>query len=369
MKPTANTNASDIMEGNEDILANPSTVDQSRKNRGGEKVVEVPTIREPITKSPGFAKKLLSTYKLDLLALCGFGCRYCSSNEGNYLRINRKSMAEHARDQLGEPLTPADEPRLIYVWPEIIENLENQLSSKRPSFGRGETLVFSMLTDGFSPWLVKQGITERALKLVLEETEFRIRVLTKNAIVGKPKWIEFFSHYPDRFVVGLSTGTLDDAWARQVEIGTSSPTARLEALRALQDAGIPTFGMMCPVFPDVLEQGKLEELIDRIRPDRVEHLWAEPYNDRQNWKIVRDSYPVESYGHSWLTAVYECHQKGIWSRYATELYERLRNHAESNGWLGKLRYLLYEDQITGATHRSLTALKVFYSNRPRTKKA
>ena len=29
-------------------------------------------------------------------------------------------------------------------------------------------LVFSMQTDGFSPWLVENGITEQALRLVIE---------------------------------------------------------------------------------------------------------------------------------------------------------------------------------------------------------
>jgi len=88
---------------------------------------------------------------------------------------------------------------------------------------------------------------------VLERTSFRIRILTKNAIVSSERWINFFRQAKDRFVVGLSIGTVDDAWAKRVEIGTSRPSARLQALRNLQEAGIPTYGMLCPVFPDVLE--------------------------------------------------------------------------------------------------------------------
>ena len=53
------------------------------------KIVNVPSINRPITPSPGFAKKKLADYKLDACGLCQFGCRYCSSNCGNYLRINR----------------------------------------------------------------------------------------------------------------------------------------------------------------------------------------------------------------------------------------------------------------------------------------
>lgn len=79
------------------------TKGQPVKNR----VVNVPSIKQPITKSPGFAKKELADYKLDLMALCGFGCLYCSSNEGNYLRIRRSEFADHTLDQLGPSTRPA----------------------------------------------------------------------------------------------------------------------------------------------------------------------------------------------------------------------------------------------------------------------
>jgi DNA repair photolyase len=311
------------------------------KNR----VVEVRSIRNPIMRSPGFEKKELSEYKLDLMGLCGFGCRYCSSNWGNYLRINRQEFADLTEAQLGERLLPSDEPSITFHWPDVLDNLRRQLAGKHKSWGAGKTLVFSMLTDGFSPLLVKQGTTEEALRLVLEHTGFRIRVLTKNAIVGSPKWIDFFRSYPGRFVVGLSVGTLDADWSRKIEVGASLPQARLRALRSLQDAGVPTFGMLCPVFPDVLANGSIEELLSAIRPAHCEHVWAEPYNDRQNWNVVRSGYAPGSDGHSWLTSVYGNKRRDVWSRYATDLYLQLRGRAEREGWLSQLRYLLYEKGI------------------------
>lgn len=314
------------------------------KNR----IVNVPAIKTPIRPSPGFAKKALAKYKLDLMALCGFGCRYCSSNWGNYLRINRRRFAEAAEKQLGETAYPDTHPDLTIQWPDVLDRLEAQLSKKRPDFGSGKTLVFSMLTDGFSPVSVKRGVTEEALRLVLERTAFRIRVLTKNATVGSDRWLQFFGGHPGRFVVGLSIGTDDDEWARRVEVGTSSPTARLRALRRLQDAGVPTFGMLCPVFPDVLDGDGVERLVSAIRPEVVEHVWAEPYNDRTNWEAVRDGYEDGSAGHQWLTEVYDHGRKDLWSRYAANLYARLHAIAERDRWIGKLRYLLYEDGIAEA---------------------
>jgi DNA repair photolyase len=311
-------------------------------------IVDVPSIKLPIQPSPGFEKKLLSDYKLDILGLCGFGCRYCSSNEGNYLRIQRNAFAERTVAQLGKRYLPSDTPSLMFRWPDVLQRLEQQIEAKDTTWGSGKVLVFSMLTDGFSPELVRSGLTERALRLVVEWTSFRIRVLTKNAIVGSPRWIKFFGEYPNRFVVGLSTGTLDDDWARRIEIGASLPTARLRALRDLQDAGVPTFGMLCPVFPDLLGGNALDKLVTRIRPDVVEHLWAEPYNDRNNWAIVRDGYERGSFGYEWFTTVYERGQTRQWSAYATRLYEHLHERAIREGWIDKLRYLLYEHEIAEA---------------------
>lgn len=208
------------------------------------KIVEVPTIKTPIQPSPGFSKKELSTYKLDILALCGYGCRYCSSNNGMYLRIKRADFKELTGQQIGKEVIPSEDPSLMFVYPDILTNLIAQLDKKNPDWGAGETLVFSMLTDGFSPLLVDQGITEAALQMVLDRTSFRIRVLTKNSIVGEDKWIKFFQRYPDRFVVGLSIGNMDDNWSRTIEIGVPVPSERLQALKNLQEAGVPTFSML-----------------------------------------------------------------------------------------------------------------------------
>jgi DNA repair photolyase len=308
-------------------------------------VVDTPSIKNPIQPSPGFAKKGLSDYKLDACGLCGFGCRYCSSNVGNYLRINRKRFADLTEAQLGRRALPLDDPSLMFVWTDFLERLHDQLSSKPASWGQGKTLVYSMLTDGFSPELVHRGVTEETLRLILDRTAFRIRVLTKNAVVGSDHWIEFFQRYPGRFVVGLSIGTADDRWARKVEIGTSLPTARLRAMHSVQQADIPTYGMLCPVFPDVLRSNTLELLVESLDPNVIENLWAEPYNDRLNWRHVRNGYDAECDGYKWLTDVFENGRAELWSRYAAELYCRLRAKAETEGWLHKLRYLLYERRI------------------------
>jgi DNA repair photolyase len=309
-------------------------------------VVEVPSIKNPIQPSKGFKKKELSDFKLDLSAKCGFSCRYCSSNHDYFMRVFQEKFADSIEQQLGERALTHEVPRLMLKWPNVIERLEEQLSHKSKNWGEAQTLMFSMRTDGFSPVSVKEGTTEEALRLVLENTSFRIRVLTKNAIVGTKYWLNFFGQNPDRFVVGLSIGTLDDKWAKRVEVGTSNPTARFRALHNLQKEEIPTYGMLCPIFPDSMRKNSLEKLIDNVNPEIVEHIWAEPYNDRQNWEHVREGYNPGTMGHKWLTRAYEMGDNKAWSNYTTEMYSRFKQKGKSEGWLHKLRYLLYESSIT-----------------------
>lgn len=330
-------------------------------------VVTVPSIKTPVRPSPGFAKKELSTWALDLMGLCQFGCRYCSSNWGNYLRINRAKHAKIAHQQTGQELFPDKDPELVLQWPDVLKRLEAQLLRKsNKSWGSGQTLVFSMLTDAFSPINVKSGLTRAALDLVLAHTGFRIRVLTKNAVVGKKDWIDFFLKHPNRFVVGLSIGTLDDEWAKKVETFTPPPTRRIEALHALQDAGVPTYGMLCPMMPSVLEGKNLEDLIDAIRPSLTERVWAEPYNDRHNWATIRDCFPAGSKEHVLMQNTFGPKARKVWSTYATDLYVRLRDKARQEGWIEKLVYLLYETNISLSDAKKFKGLEgVLLQSKPR----
>lgn len=308
------------------------------------KLVIVPNRKKLIQPSPGFAKKHLSNFHAELVALCGFGCAYCSSNTGYYLRVNGQKFAAATESQTGQGFAPRTDPSLFLAYSDVIGDLERELAGKVHEYGAGQTLMVSQLTDAFSPELVSRGITAAALRILLERTSFRIRVLTKNAAVAAPEFIALFERYPERIVVGLSIGTLDDEWAACVEKGTSPPSARVAAHRALQDAGIATYGMACPVFPD--QAHHVLPLLDALRIDRVEHVWCEPYNDRVNWRHVQASLPADSSARPWLDDVFANGRKDLWSDYAASLYETVAEHARRHGWTDKLRFLLYEEHVT-----------------------
>lgn len=307
-----------------------------------------------LIKSTEWAKKGLASKKLDLVGLCEFGCSYCSSNSNLWHQFNRRSHEEAVKRQTGTAATPFTHPYLSYHFPDPVGQLRAELATKRPTWGKGVTLAFGCLVDNFSPSLIRDGITRTCLEMLLERTAFRIRITTKNATVGSDEWIDFFQRWPGRIVVNISIGTLDDDWSRVVEVGTSRPSARVRAMRRLQDAGVPTGGMLCPIFPGAAEPEKVDALLDAVRPERCERVWAEPYNDRTNWDKVTGDAETEAD----LRRIFgPSKDPDAWSDYAVQLYKHLRRRAEADGWLDRLAYMLYEASMTEHHARTFRDLR------------
>jgi hypothetical protein len=70
-----------------------------------------------------------------------------------------------------------------------------------------------------------------------------------------------------------------------------------------------------------------------------------------NWRVVRDGYDEGSVTHHWFTRTFGDGDSSEWSRYATDLYLRLGQHAARDGWLPRLRYMLYEHAIAAQDAR------------------
>ena len=308
-------------------------------------VTKIPSLKHFIQPGSGWVKKGLCNDKIDLLGLCGFGCSYCSTDSTTYLRKNRRKFEALTQEQNKVYYAPRENPLLTYEYEDVIPKLEQELDGYHKGKGKGRVLAFSKLTDAFSPRIVSSGITKKALELIFKHTEYRVRIMTKSAVLGKSDWVSFLTENKDRVVVGFSTGSLNDAWARKVEVGTGIPSKRLKALEKLQNAGIPTYGMLCPMFPEMLDEKKMDELLKRISPSVVETVWAEPYNERANWRVVREGFNRSSDEYSWFTKVYENGDKDLLSEYATRLYTMLLERADRDGWSDKLKYLLYEGDI------------------------
>jgi DNA repair photolyase len=96
---------------------------------------------------------------------------------------------------------------------------------------------------------------------VLERHNHPVGIVTKSALVMRD--IDILSRMAEKGLakVALSVTTLDRKLARAMEPRAATPPRRLEAARALSEAGIPTSVMIGPVIPG-LNDAEIERILD-----------------------------------------------------------------------------------------------------------
>ncbi len=115
-------------------------------------------------------------------------------------------------------------------------------------------------TDPYQPIERERRITRSILE-VLERTGHPVGIVTKSALVTRD--IDILSRMAARGLakVALSVTTLDRRLARAMEPRASTPPKRIEALRQLSEAGIPTSVMVAPIIP-ALNDHEIEAILE-----------------------------------------------------------------------------------------------------------
>ena len=173
---------------------------------------------------------------------CEHGCVYC--------------FARPTHAYLG--LSPGlDFESKLFMKPDAPELLARELSA--PGYSP-EVLAIGTNTDPYQPIERRFGIMRRVLE-VLERFGHPVAIVTKSYLVTRD--IDILARMARRNLVrvGVSVTTLDPKLARLMEPRAPSPARRLDALRALSDAGIPTTVMAAPVIPAV-NDAEIERILD-----------------------------------------------------------------------------------------------------------
>jgi DNA repair photolyase len=108
--------------------------------------------------------------------------------------------------------------------------------------------MLSGVTDCYQPAERHFRLTRSCLEVALAARQ-PVCIVTKNALVTRD--LDLLSEMARLNVVhvNLSVTSLDTQLARVMEPRTSSPTARLRAIRELSAAGVPTGVLVAPVIP------------------------------------------------------------------------------------------------------------------------
>jgi DNA repair photolyase len=118
-------------------------------------------------------------------------------------------------------------------------------------------------TDPYQPIERRYRITRQILE-VLAECRHPFSIVTKNAMVERDLDLLEPLAAQNLVKVFLSVTTLDNRLAAKMEPRASAPHRRLQAIRRLSDAGVPTGVMFAPVIP-MVNDAELEAVLSAAR--------------------------------------------------------------------------------------------------------
>lgn len=173
---------------------------------------------------------------------CEHGCVYC------FARPTHAFMG----------LSPGlDFESQLFVKPGAAALLEQELAAR--SYGP-KTIAMGTNTDPYQP-IERQWKVTRSILEVLERAQHPVGIVTKSALVTRD--IDILARMAAKGLakVALSVTTLDPKLSRSLEPRASAPHRRLEAIRQLVDAGIPTTVMVAPIIPAVNDT-EIERILD-----------------------------------------------------------------------------------------------------------
>jgi DNA repair photolyase len=230
---------------------------------------------------------------------CEHGCAYC------YARQTHAYLGHSAG---------LDFERQIYVKINAVELLRRELADKRY---KPRPIAMGTNTDPYQPAERTHRLT-RGLLEVLLETRHPASIVTKSALILRDLDLLAEMARLGLVHVGLSVTSMDHRLSRRMEPRASTPEKRLEAIRLLREAGVPTGIMAAPMIPAINDM-EMERILDagaaqgalwagmvllrlpgevreifrewllRHYPDRVKHVMA----------LVRDTRGGKDYKAAW----------------------------------------------------------------------
>ncbi|MBY0563478.1 MAG: PA0069 family radical SAM protein [Hyphomonadaceae bacterium] len=123
-----------------------------------------------------------------------------------------------------------------------------------------KTIMLGGVTDIYQPTERSHKIT-RALLDVMERWRHPVALITKSQLILRD--IDILARLAERGLAkaAISVTTLDRRIARVMEPRAAAPHRRIEAIRALADAGVPTTVMVAPIVP-AINDAEIEAILE-----------------------------------------------------------------------------------------------------------
>lgn len=216
---------------------------------------------------------------------CEHGCIYC------YARPS------HAYRNLSPGI---DFETRIFAKTNAAELLRKELS--KPGY-QCELIALGANTDPYQPAEQERRITRGILEVCAEFNQ-PVGIVTKNALVERDIDILAAMAQKGLAEVFVSVTTLDHELARRMEPRCTAPARRLQAVRALAEAGIPAGVMVAPVVP-FLNDHEIEAIVEAAAAHGAQ---------RAAYILMRLPYEVKTLFRDWLERHYPLKAAHVMSR-------------------------------------------------------
>ena len=148
----------------------------------------------------------------------------------------------------------------LYAKVNAAELLERELANPRYI---PKVIALGAVTDPYQPIERDHRITRSVLE-VLERASHPVGIVTKSALVVRDS--DILARMASRGLakVAISVTTLDRRVARKMEPRAATPPRRMEAIKALSQAGVPVTVMVAPIVPAITDS-EIESILKAAR--------------------------------------------------------------------------------------------------------
>jgi DNA repair photolyase len=225
--------------------------------------------RSIINQVPAGAAALGFGYTINPYRGCSHACAYCYARPTHeYLGLG-----------IGE-----DFERKVVVKINAVERLRAELASPK---WKGEPIAMGTNTDPYQAAEGKYHLTQGIIG-VLAEARNPFSILTKSTLILRDLDKLVAASRRTEVRLDFSIGTLDKEVWRATEPGTPPPERRVEAVRRLNDAGIPCGVLVAPILPGLSDRDdQIKTVVDACLGAGAVSITAVPLHLRAG---VREHY-------------------------------------------------------------------------------
>ena len=189
---------------------------------------------------------------------CEFACKYC------YARYTHEFM------ELRDPV--AFEQK-IYVKQNVAAQLRRDLKKVRKT----EMIAIGTATDPYQPAERRYEMTRSILEEFANYEGYDIGIVTKSNLVVRDTGVLRRIGERNKIYVNVTVTTLDYRLAHLLEPRAPRPDLRLQAVRDLNDAGVPAGVICAPVLPGITDGVReLDALVMAAREHNAVYIYANP---------------------------------------------------------------------------------------------